>query len=161
MGYTYFSFDDPVLSSAAESDPIGFVDDLPENAVLDEMQRVPGVLPAIKTTVDRNRIPGRFLLTGSANVLLVPRLSESLSGRMEILRLHSLAQCELAGEKSSFLKKLFSGSFKTQQVDRLERKLNNLVTMGGYPPAISRPDSRRRMGLVSRLFRNHNSARRA
>jgi predicted AAA+ superfamily ATPase len=144
LGYTYFSFDDPVLSSAVESDPIGFVDELPEKVILDEVQHVPGIFPIIKKTVDRNRIPGRFLLTGSANVLLVPKLSESLSGRMEILRLHPLAQCELAGEKSSFLKKLFSGSFKIQQVDRLGRRLHDLVVGGGYPPAISRPNSRRR-----------------
>ena len=145
LGYSYFSFDDPVLSGAAESDPIGFVDDLPEKAILDEVQRVPGIFPAIKTAVDHSRISGRFLLTKSANVLPVPRLSESLSGRMGILRLHPLAQCELSGKKSSFLRKLFSGSFKTQQVERLGRRLHGLVTSGGYPPAISRPDSRRRM----------------
>lgn len=58
LGYTYFSFDDPVLSSAAQSDPIGFVDDLPEKAILDEVQRVPEIFPAIKTAVDRNRISG-------------------------------------------------------------------------------------------------------
>lgn len=144
LGYTYFSFDDPVLSSAAESDPISFVDDLPEKVILDEVQRVPGIFPTIKTAVDRNRISGRFLLTGSANVLLVPKLSESLAGRMEIIRLHPLAQCELAGEQSRFLEKLFTGSFKIRNVDRLGKKFYEIVTAGGYPPALVRHDSRRR-----------------
>jgi predicted AAA+ superfamily ATPase len=91
LGFSYFSFDNPVLASAAEADPIGFVDDLPDRAILDEVQRVPGLFPALKMAVDRRRVPGRFLLTGSANVLLVPKLAESLAGRMEILRLHPLA----------------------------------------------------------------------
>jgi predicted AAA+ superfamily ATPase len=91
MGFSYFSFDNPALASAAETDPIGFVDDLPEHAILDEVQRVPKIFPALKMAVDRNRAPGRFLLTGSANVLFVPRLAESLAGRMEIFRLHPLA----------------------------------------------------------------------
>ena len=89
--YTYFSFDDPVTLAAAQADPNGFVADLPGRAILDEVQRVPGLFPAIKAAVDRGRMPGRFLLTGSSNVLLVPKLSESLAGRMEILRLHPLA----------------------------------------------------------------------
>lgn len=78
LGYAYFSCDNRVLAGAAEADPIGFVDDLPERSILDEVQRVPGLFPALKMAVDRRRTAGRFLLTGSANVLLVPRLAESL-----------------------------------------------------------------------------------
>ncbi len=96
-GYAYFSFDDDVALAAAEADPVGFVADLPERTILDEVQRAPDLFTALKTAVDRRRTPGRFLLTGSANVLLVPKLADSLAGRMEILRLHPLAQCELAG----------------------------------------------------------------
>ncbi|MGB5892434.1 MAG: AAA family ATPase, partial [Thermoanaerobaculia bacterium] len=87
-GYAYFSFDDDVLLSAATADPVGFVDDLPERAILDEAQRAPALFTALKKAVDRHRTPGRFLLTGSDNVLLAPRLADSLAGRMEILRLH-------------------------------------------------------------------------
>lgn len=144
LGYAYFNFDDPVLSSAAESDPNGFIDDMPEKAILDEVQRVPGIFPALKAAVDKNRIPGRFLLTGSANVLLVPKLSESLAGRMGILRLHPLAQCELRREKLQFLEKLFAGSFKTHKTDRLGKILYSIVATGGYPPALRRADFRRR-----------------
>ncbi len=95
-GYAYFSFDDEVLRAAALADPAGFVGDLPERVVLDEIQRVPSLFAALKLAVDRRRTPGRFLLTGSANVLLLPQLADSLAGRMAILRLHPLAQCELA-----------------------------------------------------------------
>ena len=95
--YAYFSFDDDVALAAARADPVGFVADLPERAILDEVQRVPELFTALKSAVDRRRTPGRFLLTGSANVLLVPKLADSLAGRMEILRLFPLAQCELAG----------------------------------------------------------------
>jgi predicted AAA+ superfamily ATPase len=94
--YTYVSFDDDVARGAAEADPIGFVADLPERAILDEVQPVPALFTALKTAVDRKRVAGRFMLTGSANVLLVPKLADSLTGRMEIMRPHPLEQCELA-----------------------------------------------------------------
>jgi predicted AAA+ superfamily ATPase len=144
LGFSYFSFDNPVLANAAEADPAGFADDLPERAILDEVQHVPKLFPAIKMSVDRRRTPGRFLLTGSANVLLVPKLSESLAGRMEILRIHPLAQCELAGRASHFLDSLFAGSFKTTKVARLGRSLAERVAAGGYPAALARPNPRRR-----------------
>lgn len=74
---------------------MGFVADLPERVILYEVQRVPTLFGALKMEVDRSRVPGRFVLTGSTNVLLVPNLSDSLAGRMETVRLHPLAQCEL------------------------------------------------------------------
>ncbi len=143
-GYAYFSFDDQVALEAARADPAGFVADLPERSILDEVQKVPTLFPALKTAVDRGRVPGRFLLTGSANVLLAPRLSESLAGRMEILRLHPLAQCELAGKKPRFLEALFSAGFKTRTADRLGQALAERIVAGGYPPALDRATSRRR-----------------
>jgi uncharacterized protein len=82
--YKYFSFDDTVALAAAQADPAGFVDDLPERAILDEVQRAPILFTAIKAAVDRRRVPGRFILTGSANVLFLPKLADSLAGRMEI-----------------------------------------------------------------------------
>jgi predicted AAA+ superfamily ATPase len=143
LGFSYFNFDDKVLAGAAEADPIGFVDGLPERAILDEVQRVPGLFSAIKMVVDRHRTPGRFLLTGSANVLLVPKLGESLAGRMEILRLHPLAQCELAGQTSRFIDVMFAGTFKTRKVERLGNALIQRVASGGYPAALARLSPRR------------------
>ena len=95
--FTYFTFDDSVVRAAAESDPMGFVADLPERVILDEVQRAPALFAALKIEVDRRRLPGRFLLTGSSNVLQTPALSDSLAGRMETVRLHPLAQREIGG----------------------------------------------------------------
>jgi predicted AAA+ superfamily ATPase len=144
MGYAYFSFDDGVALAAAEADPMGFVADLPERTVLDEVQRVPWLFTALKTAVDRRRAPGRFLLTGSANVLLVPKLADSLAGRMEILRLRPLSQCELAGRESRFLETLFAGAFKTRSYERLAADLATRIAAGGYPAALARAAPRRR-----------------
>ena len=72
----------------ATNGPIGFVADLPRRVILDEVQHVPQLFSALKVAIDRERVPGRFMLTGSANVLLLPKLADSLAGRMAILRLH-------------------------------------------------------------------------
>jgi len=144
QGYAYFSFDDAVALQAATADPVGFIADLPERSILDEVQRVPALFTAIKATVDRDRRPGRFLLTGSANVLFVPRLADSLAGRMEILRLHPLAQCELAGRAPAFFAALFEGRFKTRHYGRQGRELAARIVAGGYPAALARPTPRRR-----------------
>jgi len=144
MRYAYLSFDDDVARGAAEADPAGFVADLPERAILDEVQRVPALFAALKSAVDRKRMAGRFMLTGSANVLLVPKLADSLAGRMQILRLHPLAQCELARRAPRFLDALFEGGFKTRRTERLAGRLAERIATGGYPAALVRPAGRRR-----------------
>ena len=78
--YTYLNFDNDVIRAGAEADPLGFVADLPERVVLDEVQRVPGLFTALKLEVDRRRTPGRFVLTGSTKVLAVPTIA-GLPGR--------------------------------------------------------------------------------
>ena len=100
--YWYVSFDDDVARAGAQSDPMGFVADLPERVILDEVQRVPEIFSALKLAVDRRRTPGRFLLTGSTNVLLVPTLADSLAGRMQIVQLHPLSQVELAAGRGTW-----------------------------------------------------------
>jgi hypothetical protein len=110
-GYVYFTFDDEVARAAAETDPLGFIGDLPERAILDEVQFVPRVFASLKLAIDRRRTPGRFILTGSTNVLLVPALADSLAGRMETVHLHPLAQCELSARPSRFLEGLFTTGF--------------------------------------------------
>jgi predicted AAA+ superfamily ATPase len=84
------------------------------------------------------------MLTGSANVLLLPKLADSLAGRMQILRLHPLAQCELARRTPGFLDALFEGGFKTRRVERLASGLAERIVAGGYPAALARPPGRRR-----------------
>ena len=145
LDFAYFSFDDDVQRAAAVADPVGFVADLPERAVLDEVQRVPQLFTSLKAAVDKRRRPGRFILTGSANVLLVPKLADSLAGRMEILRLHPLAQAEMAGVVPTFLADLFGGGFRAGRSGTREgRALVERVVAGGYPAALARSPGRRR-----------------
>lgn len=143
-GFAYLSFDDDVLRASAQTDPMGFVADLPDRIVLDEIQRVPELFTALKAAIDRNRKPGRFILTGSANVLLLPKLADSLAGRMEILRLHPLSQAELEGKPPNFLDALFGEGFKGKPKARLGAALAQRIAAGGYPAALARPASRRR-----------------
>ena len=70
--YGYFNLDSDVLRAAAEADPVRFVADLPARAIVDELQRVPSLFTALEVAVDRDRAPGKFLLTGSANVRRAP-----------------------------------------------------------------------------------------
>ncbi|MDQ3308771.1 MAG: ATP-binding protein [Gemmatimonadota bacterium] len=143
-GYGYVTFDDDVLLASAQADPVGFVADLPARVILDEVQRAPLLFTTLKAAVDRDRVPGRFLLTGSANVLLVPQLADSLAGRLEILRLHPLAQAELHGEPSGFLDALFGSDFKAGTRARLGSELAERIIAGGYPPVLARSSPRRR-----------------
>ena len=161
--YTYFSFDDEVVRAGAEADPLGFVAELPERVILDEVQRVPALFAALKLEVDRRRLPGRFLLTGSSNVLQTPALSDSLAGRMETVRLHPLAQCELHGGPGpsgaeawlpGFLGALFGGGFEIRRLERLGKGLIGRIVAGGYPAALARPAGRRR----ANWYRNYLEA---
>ena len=143
-GYRYVSFDDDAILSAARSDPVGFVSGLPAKSILDEVQRVPEIFTSLKAAIDHRRTPGRFILTGSANVLFVPHLADSLAGRMGILRLHPLAQCEIEGKRSRFIDTLFRGGFKTGLAERLGGGLAERIVAGGYPAALARRASARR-----------------
>ena len=147
LDYGYFSFDDGVIRAAAETDPMGFVADLPERAVLDEVQRVPSLFTALKLDIDRRRLPGRFVLTGSTNVLAVPTVQDSLAGRLETVRLHPLAQCEMhlsRPAEEGFIDALFGGSFMLRRTERLGAGLAERIVSGGYPAALARPTGRRR-----------------
>jgi len=144
LGYSYYSFDDAVVFNAANEDPRGFVAGLPDRTILDEVQRVPDLFATIKHEVDRNRVPGRFILTGSANILLVPRLADSLAGRVEIIRLHPLSQCEIRGRDSRFLDKVFDSNEWGVHETRLGASIADLVVSGGFPAALARKNSKRR-----------------
>ncbi len=148
-GYSYVTFDDDVVCAAAEEDPLGFAAGLPERVILDEVQRAPALFTALKMEIDRRRASGRFLLTGSTHVLLVPKLSESLAGRLQTLRLHPLAQCELQQRDSGFLDALFAAEFAIEQTARLGDQLPARIVAGGYPAALTRPPGRRRANWYS------------
>ena len=143
-GFGYLSFDDDNLLRAARADPLGFVADLPPKMVLDEVQRVPEIFTTLKLVVDRDRQPGRFLLTGSADVLLLPKLADSLAGRLEVIRLHPLAQVELRQQSAGFLRQLFRAEFGVVVATRMGLKLAELVVAGGFPAALTRQPPRRK-----------------
>src|SRR5258707_954617 len=106
---SFQTLDNATTLAAATRDPTGFVRGL-DRAVIDEIQRAPGLMLAIKESVDADTRPGRFLLTGSANLMTLPRVADSLAGRMETVRLLPLAQSEIAGaEPPAFLERAFRG----------------------------------------------------
>ena len=144
-GATYRTLDDPTVLAAARADPRSFVEGLPAPAVIDEVQHCPGLFPAIKLSVDTNRTPGRFILTGSANVLLLPKLSESLAGRMEVLNLYPLTQSEMVGGPRTIVDDLFAPDFAPRDSASLARAdMAQILLTGGYPEPLSRPSAPRR-----------------
>ena len=143
----YLTFDDMNVLNAAKTDPAAFVAGLPGPVILDEIQRVPELFVALKASVDRDRRPGRFVLTGSANVLALPRLSESLAGRMELHRLWGLSQGELEGVREGFIDALFAPRFAPPPPGPLRgAALPERILRGGYPEVVARqaPARRRR-----------------
>ncbi len=145
-GRPYFTLDDGALLAAASADPAGFVAGLPPVVTLDEVQRVPTLLSAIKMSVDRDRRPGRFLLTGSADLLLLPAVSESLAGRMEVVPLHPLTEAEKERRPGRFLEYLLAGSLKprVRSGEPAPQDLVRRLLQGGFPEATRRPPSRLR-----------------
>jgi len=133
----FFTLDDATQLSAARADPVGFLRGL-DRAVIDEVQRAPELLLAIKTEVDRDKRPGRFLLTGSANLMALPKVADSLAGRMEVVRLLPLAQSELRGAGGRFLDEAFGGNLPASGATAVGDDLVDLVLAGGYPEALER-----------------------
>ena len=146
MNATYVNLDDAATLALATSDPRGLIQGMNNRIVIDEVQRAPELFPEIKTEVDANPQPGRFLLTGSANVLLLPQLSEFLTGRIEIITLWPLSQGEIEGRRERFVDFLFSRKAKTKKFDAKVSRLDisKRILAGGYPEALMRKDAARR-----------------
>jgi hypothetical protein len=139
---SYLTLDDDTVLAAARSDPAGFLRGL-DRASIDEVQRAPELLRAIKRTVDQDRRPGRFLLTGSADLLALPRASESLAGRMEVITLLPLAHSELLRRRPRFLDHAFLGKLGSVAAPVRGPELVELILAGGYPDLLARAPSRR------------------
>lgn len=140
----YLSFDNLALLNAARKDPQSFVETLPERVIIDEIQRAPELMLPIKYSIDRNRRPGRFFLTGSANVLALPKVADTLVGRIEIHTLWPLSQGEIRGVRESFIDTIFGESRPTAEKSPELPELTNLMSIGGYPDAIKRETPTRR-----------------
>ncbi len=144
-GRYYVSLDDSAYLDLALADPQGFIDELPEQVAIDEVQRAPELTLAIKRSVDANRKPGRFLLTGSANLLQLPRLADSLAGRMECLSLHPLTVSEIRRSPGKFLAEFLAGNLRpkiTASRTPKPSELPGLLVAGGYPESIQRDPDR-------------------
>ena len=146
-GREYITLDDQTALIAAQADPTGFVRRL-DQAIIDEIQRVPELLLAIKKSVDEDYRPGRFLLTGSANVMTLPRVSDSLAGRIETIEMLPLSRAEIEGKLPTFLQRLFEGNFQNNRSAEVGDDLVRLVLSGGFPEALARKSERRRQDWV-------------
>ncbi|MDT8328388.1 MAG: ATP-binding protein [Roseovarius sp.] len=133
----FLTLDDANVLRSAVDDPVGFVRGL-DRAVIDEVQRVPDLLLAIKNLIDDDKTPGRFLLTGSANLMTIPKVADSLAGRMEVIRLLPLSQAEIGGARSNFIDRAFAGEKPAANHMTIGKDLVETVLSGGYPEALGR-----------------------
>lgn len=140
---TYLTLDETVTLQAAAEDPTGFVRRTSGLTVIDEIQRVPELMLAIKLVVDEDTAPGRFLITGSADIRTLSTVQDSLAGRIEVFELLPLSQDEKAARRSTFLQDAFAGRLPKGAVLGPD-DLANIVAAGGYPEAIARKSGPRR-----------------
>ncbi len=142
-GAHYVTLDDRAVRTAAESDPHGFVADRHGLFAIDEVQRVPDLLLALKAEVDRDPRPGRFLITGSSQLSAVRDVSETLAGRIVRFELWPLSQGELDGTTETFVDDLFdhaSGIGSMESAPALtKRGYLQRALAGGYPEAVPLP----------------------
>lgn len=139
----YLTLDDDLTLLSAQQDPVGMIRSL-DRAVIDEIQRAPQLLLAIKKSVDEDRRPGRFVLTGSANLMALPTVADSLAGRIETLSLLPLSQCEIEGRSTNWLDTVFAGQLPQPGSSSRADDLVGRVLRGGYPEVMSRSTARRR-----------------
>ncbi|MDH0910495.1 ATP-binding protein [Rhizobium pusense] len=143
-GRAYLTLDDVGTLQAARTDPVGFIRGV-DRVVIDEVQRAPELMLAIKESVDRDETPGRFLLTGSANLTAIPSIADSLAGRMAVIPLLPLAQAEIQSAPGRLLDRLFAGEVPVVETTAtIGMDLIDIVLRGGYPEAIRRSTSGRR-----------------
>jgi hypothetical protein len=144
--FPYISLDDATQLAAAQNDPVGFVNRI-DCAVIDEIQHAPGLLSAIKLSIDSDRRPGRFLLTGSANIMSLPMISDSLAGRVEVHTLLPLSNAEIAGHSPDFLERALTQRWHDRDIAAqlvIGDSIIEHVLTGGYPEMRSRTSMRRR-----------------
>jgi len=138
----YLSFDNSNTLANAKLDPVGFIGELQGPIILDEIQRVPELFLSIKHAIDQNRKPGQFLLTGSANLLSLPKLGDSLTGRVELFELWPLSQEEILETESSFLQNVF-GEKPIRNIKAIKKTdLQKRIFRGSFPEALIRPTNR-------------------
>jgi len=133
----YRSLDDTDMLDFALSDPKGFVMNKSGTMVIDEIQKAPKLVPEIKQVVDKDNRPGQYLLTGSANILTLPTISDSLAGRVKYIRLRTLTVGETLDKKPAFLKRAFNKDFPDRITEYGKADIIDLAFRGGYPEAVA------------------------
>ena len=147
-----FTLDDEKTRNAALDDPMGFVAHAEgETLVLDEIQKAPELLNAIKIQVDRDNSRGQYLLTGSSNLRFVKSVSDSLAGRMGWVRLRTLALGEIMGGRGDFLQRAFNRDFADASHPLGKRDIIHLATQGGYPEVLEMEAKERRLWFAEYL----------
>lgn len=149
--HEYFTLDDLSTRIAISRDPLLFLENLKKPIILDEVQRLPEIFLPIKKIVDEKRRPGFFVLTGSSNILTLPRIADSLAGRIEIHTLWPFSQGELLGHKDNFVDALFNNTLDDARESISDEDLTNRIITGGYPSVIERKNEERRRAW----FRNY------
>ncbi|HWD38076.1 MAG TPA: ATP-binding protein [Fimbriimonas sp.] len=139
---TYVTLDDPTPRSLALRDPDALLQGYSGPLILDEVQRAPQLFLALKAAVDRDRRPGKFLLTGSANVLALPKIADSLAGRIAIIDLLPLSQAEIEGKQSTFIDRLFVE--EPLACEAGGEDLPARIAKGGFPEPYLRASAARR-----------------
>lgn len=147
----YYSLDDEALRAAARADPDGFALSLARPAVIDEVQRAPQLMLAVKQILDNDRTPGQFLLTGSADLMTARVVADALPGRVEYVNLWPLAQAEIAGRRTSVIDALLDGNPpRVSGAPKGRAASAELVLAGGFPDARTRAPRQR-----ARYFRSY------
>lgn len=143
----YITFDEPSVLLAAKRDPSGFLEALADirTVVLDEVQRVPELYLPLKQSVDENRRPGRFILTGSTSALFLPKLADAMVGRMQIHRLYPLSEGEMEGHKEVFIDWCFSNKKMPREnlaIGTSKSEIATRISRGGFPAVVAGTEKR-------------------
>lgn len=140
----HITFDSPLMLSSAKSDPASFIDNLPQDAlnIIDEVQFAPEIFPYLKMKIDRNRLDGQnkslYLLTGSANLMALPTLSDALVGRMSILTLYPFSASEYYQTNIHLIDRLFNEDLSIQSYE--DYNILDAITSSTYPEIAKNPE---------------------
>lgn len=149
-GFIYRTFDDAIELSNAAVDPQSYIDYIAKPVVIDEVQRLPEVLLPIKRDVDTHTDKGRYFLTGSANVMQLPTVADSLAGRMGVIQMFPLAQAEIEGVQNTFVDMLFSDALPLYHYQPISQtEVVQRLLQGGYPEVGSLAEAHRQLWFDS------------
>lgn len=148
----HLTLDDPLYLRAAKEDPQGFVTRTDQRAlVIDEIQKAPELLNAIKIRLDHDCAPGQYLITGSSNLHFVKAVTDSLAGRLGRVRLRTLALGEINGGTGNFLGRAFARDLPQECPGMGKRDVIAQAFRGGYPEPMNFDDASRRRWFAEYL----------